>query len=63
MGNWQWPAASPVGLGVFLGFAQAGNAIPLFPLTAPLEHFQALKALEHISLAAQRGRRSQTPML
>ena len=36
---------------------------PVFPLAAFLEHFHALKALEHIPFAAQGGRRAQTAML
>jgi hypothetical protein len=56
-------SALRIGSDVFLCFAQASDTVPLFPLAAFLEHFDALKALEHISLPAQRGRRAQTPML
>jgi len=45
------------------GLAQAGNAVAGFPLTAFLEQFQALKALEHVSFTAQGGGGAQTPML
>ena len=47
----------------FLGLAKAGDALALFPLAALFEQFETLKALEHITLAAQRRRRPQTPML
>jgi hypothetical protein len=50
-------------LGVFLGLAQSRDAVPRLPLAAFLEQFDPLKALEHISFAAQSGRRAQTPML
>jgi hypothetical protein len=46
-----------------LGFAQAGDAVALFPLAAFFEQFRALKTLEHIPFAAQSGSRAQTPML
>ena len=45
------------------GLAQARNAVPWFPLAALFQQFQALKAFEHISFAAQGGSRAQTPML
>ena len=50
-------------LGVRLGLAETGDAVALFPLAAFLEQFRALKTLEHIPFAAQRGSRAQTPML
>jgi hypothetical protein len=46
-----------------LGFAQAGDAVAVFPLTAFLEQFRAFKTLEHIPFAAQHGGRAQTSML
>jgi hypothetical protein len=52
-----------ISLGVGFGLAQAGYALPFFPLAALLEHFQPLKPLEHISFATQGGRRAQTSML
>ena len=45
------------------GFAQAGDPVALFPLTAFLQQFQALKPLEHISFAAQGGGGAQATML
>jgi hypothetical protein len=54
---------SRAGLHVFLSLAQARDPVAFFPLAPFLEHFNALEALEHISLAAYRGRRPQTPML
>ena len=50
-------------LRVFLGLAQTGDAVALLPLAAFLEQFNPLKALKHVSLAADGGRRAQTPML
>jgi hypothetical protein len=44
-------------------FAQTRDAVAVLPLAAFLEEFGALKALEDIALAAQRGRRAQTAML
>jgi hypothetical protein len=49
--------------GVRLGLTETRNAVAVFPLAAFLEQFRALKTLEHISFAAQRGSRAQTPML
>jgi hypothetical protein len=49
--------------GFRLGLPETGDPIAVFPLTAFLEQFRALKTLEHISFAAQRGSRAQTPML
>lgn len=49
--------------GVGLRFAQAGDAVALFPLTALFEDFQALKALEDIAFSAQGGGRAKTAML
>jgi len=49
--------------GVRLGFAQTGDAVALFPLTAFFEQFGALKTLEHIPFATQGGGRAQTTML
>ena len=57
------PGASQPGSGVRFGFAQAGDALAILPLTPLFEHFQALKALEHISFAAQSGGGAQTAML
>jgi hypothetical protein len=49
--------------GLFLGLAQTGDAVTLFPLAAFLEQLNALEALEHVSFAAQSGSRPQTTML
>jgi len=50
-------------LRVRLGLTETRNPVAVFPLTAFLEQFRALKTLEHISFAAQRGSRAQTSML
>ena len=50
-------------LHIRLGFAEAGDAVAVLPLAALFEKFGALKALEDIALAAERGRRAQTAML
>jgi hypothetical protein len=57
------PSAFCLGSGFRLGFAQAGNAVALFPLTAFLEQFRAFETLENVPFTAQFGRRAQTPML
>jgi hypothetical protein len=49
--------------GVRLGLPEAGDPVAIFPLTALLEDFDALKALHNIALAAQIGRRAETAML
>ena len=46
-----------------LGFAQPGNAVARLPLLAFFEQLDSLKALEHISFAAQGGGGAQTAML
>jgi hypothetical protein len=46
-----------------LGLAETSDPVAIFPLAAFLEQFRALKTLEHISFAAQRGSRAQTSML
>ena len=50
-------------LGFALGFPEACDAVPWFPLAAFLEQFYPLKALEDVPFAAQKGRRAQTTML
>jgi hypothetical protein len=55
--------AQAQGLGLAFGLAQPGNAVALFPLTAFLEQFQSLKALQYVSFAAQGGGGAQAPML
>ena len=49
--------------GVRLGLTETRNPVAVLPLAAFLEQFRALKTLEHISFAAQRGSRAQTSML
>jgi hypothetical protein len=49
--------------GFRLGLTETGNPVAVLPLAAFLEQFRALKTLEHIPFAAQRGSRAQTPML
>ena len=51
------------GLGLRFGFAEAGDTLSRFPLTALLEQLKPFKTLEHISFSTQGGRRAQTPML
>jgi hypothetical protein len=46
-----------------LGFAQAGDAVAGFALTALFKERRAFKTLEDIAFAAQGGRRAETAML
>jgi hypothetical protein len=52
-----------VRLGFAFGFAQAGDAVAVFPLTAFLKQLNAFEALEHIAFAAQGGCGAETPVL
>ena len=45
------------------GFAQAGDLVAGFAMTALFEERRAFKTLEDIALAAQGGRRAETGML
>jgi hypothetical protein len=51
------------GLGLALGFTEAGDAVAFFPLTAFFEKFQAFKALQNIPFSAQSGGCAQAAML
>ena len=50
-------------LNVRFGFAEAGDAVAAFPLTALFEKRDTLETFEDIALAAENGRRAQTAML
>jgi hypothetical protein len=45
------------------GFAEAGDAVAVFPLTAFFKKRNTLETFEDIAPAAESGRRAQTAML
>jgi len=49
--------------GVRFGFAEAGDAVAVFPLTTLFKKRNTLETFEDVALAAKSGRRAQTAML
>ena len=56
-------AVQPVHLGFGFGFAEAGDAVPVFPLIAFLEQFNAFEAFQNVALGAQCAGALKTTML
>jgi len=50
-------------LHIGFGFAEAGDAVAAFPLTALFKKRDTLETFEDIAFAAENGRRAQTAML